>query len=940
MGFKPLDIIIRAKDESGSVIDGLSNRLKAVGALIAGYFGIKAFAGAVQGAAELEAKLSEVKAVSGANADEMQRLRKAAEDAGATTKYSATEAAEALGELTRAGQTANQAIETLPATMQLAQAGGIALGDSSAILTRTLAGFNLEAKESGRVADVLAMGANASNTSVKGLADGLSYAAPTAKALGLSLETTVAILGKFADAGIDASRGGTALNAIMAQFSDPASKFRQELALAGVTTNDFEKAIHQLAAAGPQGQRAVLAVGTEAGPALRALLNQGMGALDELKAKLQDASGSAAETAAVMDNNLSGAARGLASVWDAVKNALATPVLPALKDGVEWLTAALRASIADGTIGKWGDAVANMFRGGIAWAKNFAGSIDFAAVTTKLQEWADKSSAFFQSVEERATQASNVAQTVFGVMSAGINGLLTLIYGMGASVTLLGSQVQAVVADILDGLAKVTFGDMSAGFKVAAEEMRVSAGATEAAAQALADKARDSFQDMADGAQTARDGWDALKGASAGAASQAAVGNQVMKTVSETLKEVGGDATATGQKAQAAAVLQKQAAETVRAAVAELKGEYEAALGAGNVQLALDKLDTMRKALKATTGEAKATGAEVEAAFTRLGVTSTEELKRTRDAALRDYQTIRDSGTATPRDIAEAFAAYAKTAVAANNGVATGVLKAEAAMRGLKLEVDATGNVVVTKMRGAANETQNAGNAARGAASGYTSLASATNSAASAVERLRSLQQSGAGGGGGSNPYSQFTDKQLDDYYQRYGQFARPGKDTVNDEIDRRDREERLKGNGPAVDSSGMFEAERKLNAGTLTKDDIPLIQGVLQAIRSAQAGNDALVGLRSLDGHNDTMKWANIGARLAQVLPALQGQAQDPSGSTPTTGTKAATSSETSTTVRTVKFDLSLNGTSYGSVSTDAASEANMQQWLAALARSKGVAL
>ena len=79
--------------------------------------------------------------------------------------------------------------------------------------TRTEAGMGAAVSGAGRIADVLAMGANASNTSVRGLAEALSYAAPSAPSLGLSLEQTVAYIGKFADAGIDASRAGTALNA-------------------------------------------------------------------------------------------------------------------------------------------------------------------------------------------------------------------------------------------------------------------------------------------------------------------------------------------------------------------------------------------------------------------------------------------------------------------------------------------------------------------------------------------------------------------------------------------------------------------------------------------------------------------------------------------------------------------------------------------------------
>ena len=275
-----------------------------VASAIAGYFGISAFVGAVKGAADLEAKLSEVKAVSGATAEEMKLLRKAAEDAGAATKFTATEGADALGNLTRAGLSARDAIAALPAVLQLAQAGGIGLAEASEYITKTVMGMGLAFTDAGRVADVLAAGANASNTSVTGLAQALSYAAPVAKSLGLDLEFTVAVIGKFADAGIDASRAGTALNAILSQFKDPASRFRQELAATGIITGNFEQALRQLAKAGPEGQRAILAVGTEAGPALTALLNQGIGALDALKGKLDEARGSAAATAATMEENL------------------------------------------------------------------------------------------------------------------------------------------------------------------------------------------------------------------------------------------------------------------------------------------------------------------------------------------------------------------------------------------------------------------------------------------------------------------------------------------------------------------------------------------------------------------------------------------------------------------------------------------------------------
>lgn len=656
MAIKPVEILIKAKDQASGVFDLLKRNAVSLGVTIAGYFGVKAFVGAVQGAAELEAKLSEVRAVSGATAEEMRQLRKAAEDAGATTKFSATESADALGNLARAGLTVQQAIAALPATLQLAQAGGLGLAESSEIVTKTLAGFNLQATEAGRIADVLAQGANASNTSVTGLGQALSYAAPTAVSLGLSLETTVAIIGKFADAGIDASRAGTALNAILSQFSDPASKFRQELAAMGITTNDFEKALRQLAASGPAGQKAVLAVGTEAGPALRALLNQGIGALDELKTKLDEAGGSAAATAATMENNLLGSWRGLASVWDTVKNALATPVLPVLKDGVEQLTAALRGAVENGTVGRFGDAIARGFQSALEWGRRFLAEVDFGALATRLTNAADSAGRAFDTVGEYARNAGAIVQTAWGVMSGGANAVLTVIYGVGEGFARVAEGVMSGLAILREGLAKVTFGGLSASFKQAAEEARDSAGGFGAAADALRAKAVESLGAMADAAQSARDGWATLTEGTADAVVQSQAGAAAFDAMGESLAAVG-----------------------------------EAAATAGKVT---------RTELQQTAGVARDTAAAVAAAFERMGVQSKDQLTQAAANARRDFDIIKNSGQATTEGLQTAFKGYAEAAIAANGGVATEVLRSEAAMYGLDLAADTAGKTVVRSFAG------------------------------------------------------------------------------------------------------------------------------------------------------------------------------------------------------------------------------------------------
>ncbi|UCU94016.1 phage tail tape measure protein [Hydrogenophaga taeniospiralis] len=699
MAIKPVEILITAKDKASAVFGSLKATAIGAGIAIAGYFGIKAFAGAVEGAAELEAKLSVVRAVTQGTAADMEQLRKAAEDAGATTKFSATEAAEALGNLARAGLSSQQAIAALPATLALAQAGEVELGAAADFVTQALVGFRLEADQAGRVADVLALGANASKTSVTGLGQALSYAAPTAVSLGLSLESTVAIIGKFADAGIDASRAGTALNAILSQFSDPASKFRGELAAIGITTNDFEKALRQMAAAGPGAEKAILAVGTEAAPALRGGLNLGIAALDDLKGKLEGAAGSAKDFAATVEDNFTGASSSMASAWDTVKLALATPVLPILKDGIQQLTAALRGAVDNGTVGKFGDAIAKGFQAALTWGRAFLAEVDFDALAAKVGSAADQVGTAFDKVSTYATNTGNTVQTVWGVMGAGVNVVLTGIYALGTAFTATAATIVKGAIMASEALAKIAITD-SAKAKLlddAAAMREVLAGLT-GVTQEFVNAANESMDGVATSVQLAREGWAGLTGANAEAAAQAATSQAAFKTVAETLKEVGGDATAAGQKQVAAAVLQTEAARKTRTEVAALKVEYEAAMQAGNVQVALEKLKLMQDALKKTAGAANTAAKGVKDAFERMGIQTKSDLKQAAENAKRDFDLIKGSGQATADGLRQAFQSYAEAAIAANGGVATESIRVEAAMRGLEIVTDSTGRTIVRAM--------------------------------------------------------------------------------------------------------------------------------------------------------------------------------------------------------------------------------------------------
>ena len=613
-----LRLLITAKDEASGILSSMQAKAAAVATAIAGYFGFNFLTGAVKGAADFEGAMSRVQAATGAAGDELASLKKAAEDAGTTTAFTSVEAAQGLENLAKAGLTAQQSIAALPAVLALAQAGDVSLAESATYVTRTVAGMGVAVEDAGRIADVLAMGANASNTSVRGLAEALSYAAPTARSLGLSMEQTVSYIGKFADAGIDASRAGTALNAILSQFQDPASKFRKELEAAGIVTGNFDTALRQIAASGSKGEKAILAVGTEAGPALRGLLNQGIGALDALKAKLDGAAGSAAATAATMGANLNGALKGLSSAWDTLRIKLGEPVLETLTQGIKDLTAMLQGAVSSGTVAKFGEAFRSAFASAAEWARKFAAEADPAALTAKLQEMAAKVGAWFDELSTSARSAGDILRTAYGVMSAGANSVMAAVYKISEAFAGVARDVLLGVATISDGFAKVTFGGMSASFKAAADEIRIAAGGMGAVSEEYANQAGKAFEAAAEGAELARKGWAGLTAPAEQA--QAAV-EKVAEAARFTADDLdkagqgavvaGGKLVELGTKADASAAAQKAAAEKAAAAVTKLRAEYQELIAAGNTHEAAKKLLELNDALRTANGGAKSAADEM-----------------------------------------------------------------------------------------------------------------------------------------------------------------------------------------------------------------------------------------------------------------------------------------------------------------------------------------
>lgn len=274
--------------------------------------------------AGFEQAMSEVAAVSGATAEEFAVLRDRALELGAATRFTATQSANALAELTRAGFTASEALASVGDTLLLAQAGGLGLAEATDIASNAVRSFRLSADQAGRVADVLSKAANASNTSVQELGEGLKFAAPIAATLGVTLEQTAAAMGVLSDSGLKASVAGTGLRQIFASLLNPTKEAQAVFQRLGLSTQDYDVSarglvpvLESLAKSGFNVADALTVFGDRGGPAFEVLKN-GIPRLKELTTALDNSEGSARKTAAIMDDNLNGALLRVRSAFESL----------------------------------------------------------------------------------------------------------------------------------------------------------------------------------------------------------------------------------------------------------------------------------------------------------------------------------------------------------------------------------------------------------------------------------------------------------------------------------------------------------------------------------------------------------------------------------------------------------------------------------------------
>lgn len=305
------------------------------GALATGGAALYAESRFIRPGVEFDAKMSKVQALSRQDkaSAEMKALRQQARDLGATTMFSATQAADAQGFLAMAGFNAKAILDAMPGMLSLAKAGDTDLAQTADIGSNILTGFQLPAEQMSRVGDVLTGAFTRSNTSLYMLGETMKYVAPVASGVGADIETVAAMAGKLGDAGIQGSMGGTALRSILGRLAAPPKAAAEALEELSISTKDAKgnlrdvpailEELHKKTAKMGNAQRSGIfkaIAGEEAFSGLQVLVGQaGTGDLQKFVKTLKtQTTGEADKTAGTMADNLVGDLDELSSAWEDV----------------------------------------------------------------------------------------------------------------------------------------------------------------------------------------------------------------------------------------------------------------------------------------------------------------------------------------------------------------------------------------------------------------------------------------------------------------------------------------------------------------------------------------------------------------------------------------------------------------------------------------------
>lgn len=308
----------------------LGSLAKYAGGALAG--AITALSGySIKVGADFEAAMSKVQAISGASGTALDALTAKAKEMGATTQFSASEAAQAMQYMAMAGWKDTDMLNGIKGIMDLAAASGEDLANVSDIVTDALTAFGMSAQDSGRFADVLAAASSNANTNVGLMGYTFKYVAPLAGSLKYSVEDVALAIGLMANAGIKGEQAGTALRSTFTRLIKPPKEAADAMSKLGIsvknadgsvkplntTLADLRKAFSKLSDS-EKAEYASMMAGQEAMSGFLALVNASDGDFDKLSKAIRESDGAAAGMAKTMNSNLKGQMKQFQSVTEAI----------------------------------------------------------------------------------------------------------------------------------------------------------------------------------------------------------------------------------------------------------------------------------------------------------------------------------------------------------------------------------------------------------------------------------------------------------------------------------------------------------------------------------------------------------------------------------------------------------------------------------------------
>ena len=339
--------------ETGKKFQDVGDKISGVGTkLLPVSTGIAAIGTlAVKTGADFDSAMSKVASISGATGSEMDALRDKAREMGSKTKFSASEAADAMSYMAMAGWKTSDMLNGIEGIMNLAAASGEDLATTSDIVTDALTAFGLKAEDSGHFADILAAASSNANTNVYMMGETFKYAAPVLGSLGYSAEDSAIAIGLMANAGIKSSQAGTALRGAIVSLAKPTDTVSSAMEKYGISLTDSSGKMYSLRdlmgqmrdklgglTEAEQAQAAASLFGREAMSGMLAIINASpadfeklTNAVDTCSDTVDGYNGTTEKMAATMQDNLAGQLTILKSQLEELAISFSDILMPAIR---------------------------------------------------------------------------------------------------------------------------------------------------------------------------------------------------------------------------------------------------------------------------------------------------------------------------------------------------------------------------------------------------------------------------------------------------------------------------------------------------------------------------------------------------------------------------------------------------------------------------------